>query len=82
MSRPWFNNYIFISEMLYLNKNIRKKNPFCITQKGFVCILLFLFKHQVDTVDNKAVRDNIKYLYEWHHFGNAVKTMNMDICSY
>ena len=38
MSRPWFNNYIFISEMLYLNKNIRK-NIFFI-KKGLFCKII------------------------------------------
>ena len=33
-----------------------------IIQKGFVCILLFLFKHQVDAVDNKAICNDIKDL--------------------
>ena len=52
------------------------------TQKGFEYILLFLFKHQVDAVDNKAICDDIKHWKEWYHFRDTFKAMNMNGSSY
>ena len=54
------------------------------TQEGIsfnLLYLLFLFKHQIDAINHKAICDDIKDLNEWYHFGNSCKAMDMNICS-
>lgn len=65
MSRPWFNNYIFISEMLYLNKNIRKniffiKEICCIIQE---CRLFIKVQFLIFGINKPVNRCNVDFAY-------------------
>ena len=84
-----FNKYLY-KLRLKLFILPRKSSPqYRHTQKslldkpeGISFYVLFLFKHPIDAVDYQTVCNDIKYLKERHHFRDAVKAMNMDICCY
>ena len=50
-------------EMVFSHYN----NPI-LGNKDNVYVLLLLFKHPIDIVNNKRISHYVKYRQEWHHF--------------